>query len=234
MLMLEHKRIGYRNVRFPTALHPIGLRLVGFAGNPAPFRKIDDRPHRVLAMADRLGTVPVLRVGGDWIATNRSIARFLDTVQPEPPLFPADDERRRQVEDAERWGDEVFQMSARRLGLAAALHGPNGMIDRGAGGRLGPLLWRRSAVRFVGARFVALSTFAANAHSEQELLRGVPDMLDRIDGWIEAGVLGSEELNAADFMIVPSIALLSYRPDLASEISRRPMLRLVDRLLPKP
>jgi glutathione S-transferase len=185
-------------------------------------------------MADRLGTVPVLRVGDDWIARNRSIARFLDTMQAEPPLFPDDAERRGEVEEAQRWGDEVFQMTARRLGLAAVLRGPDGLINRGSDGRLGPLLWRHEAVRFIGARFVALSTFAANARGEQELLPAIPDMFDRIDTWIRAGVLGGEEPNAADFMIAPSIALLSYRRDLAAEIARRPMLGLIDRLLPEP
>jgi glutathione S-transferase len=234
MLMLEHKRLSYRTVLLPTALHPLGLRLAGYAGNPVPFREIDDRRHRVLAMADRLGTVPVLRVGNEWIARNRLIASFLDKVQAEPSLFPDDPERRRDVEEAERWGDEVFQMVARRLGLAAALHGLDGLSNRGGEGRLGPLLWRHQAVRFIGASFVARSTFAANARAEQQLLQAIPAMFDDIDAWIRAGVLGGEELNAADFMIAPSIALLSYRRDLSAEIARRPMLGLIDRLLPEP
>jgi glutathione S-transferase len=234
MLMLAHKRISYRAVELPTVLHPIGLRLAGFAGNPAPFRHIDDRKHRLLAAADRLGTVPVLRVGDEWIATNRSIARFLDATQPEPPLFPADEPSRREVEEAERWGDEVFQMVARRLGLAASLHGPDGLINRGGDGRLGPLLWRNGLVRSIGPRIVALSTFAATIRAERELLEEVPAMFDRIDAWIEAGVLGGDQLNAADFMITPSLALLTYRRDLAAQIASRPMLGLVDRLLPLP
>jgi hypothetical protein len=49
MLMLEHKALSYRTVELPTALHPFLLRLVGHGGNPAPFRKIDHRRHRMLA-----------------------------------------------------------------------------------------------------------------------------------------------------------------------------------------
>ena len=63
---------------------------------------------------------------------------------------------------------------------------------------------------------------------------GLPAMLDRIDGWIESGVLDGEELNAADFVIAPSLALLTYRRDLRPEIERRPAIGLIDRLLPEP
>ena len=59
-------------------------------------------------------------------------------------------------------------------------------------------------------------------------------MLDRIDSWIEAGVLGGRQLNAADFMIAPSLALILYRPDVVPLFEGRPSLELVDRLLPEP
>jgi glutathione S-transferase len=233
-LMLEHKGIPYRRVDLPAGLHPVALRLLGFAGNKASFRRIDDRPHRVLALADRMGTVPTLRIGHHWVATNRDIARFLESVQPDPPLFPADPDRRLAVEESERWGDEIFQMTARRLVLAGSLRGLNGLVDRAETGRLGPLVSRHASVRFAVARLVARFAFAANPRSEGELLAALPTMLDRIDAWIEGGVLNGEDLNAADFMIAPSLALLCYRPDLPPELERRPAIRLIDRVLPKP
>jgi hypothetical protein len=54
----------------------------------------------------------------------------------------------------------------------------------------------------------------------------------RIDEWIEEGVLNGEELYVADFMIAPSLAILTYRADAAEEIERRPARQLLDRLLP--
>ena len=39
MLMLEHKGIEYERVELPAGLHPVALRLRGFAGNPARFAK---------------------------------------------------------------------------------------------------------------------------------------------------------------------------------------------------
>jgi glutathione S-transferase len=185
-------------------------------------------------MADRLGTVPALRYGDDHVQTNREIARFLDRVAPEPPLFPADPDQRREVEEAERWGNDVFQMSARRLTLAAVLHGRDGIQDRGNDGRLGPLLWHNEWVRFAGASAIGRMTFGANRASERDLLASLPGELDKIDAWIGAGVLNAAALNAADFMIVTSLAILCYRPDLQPEIAARPAGELVDRLLPEP
>jgi glutathione S-transferase len=234
MLLLEHKGIEYERVELQTGLHPFLLRLHGFPGNPAPFRQFDERRRPMLTTLDRMGTVPALLIDGQRVKTNREIARLLEQLRPDPPLFPAEPELRQAVEEVERWGDEVFQMVARRLALAAVLHGRDALVDRGNDGRLGPLLVRQQTVRFVGARLVGRFVFGVNAPAEAELLTGLPAMLDRIDGWIEAGVLNGDDLYAADYMIAPSLALLCYRRDLEAEIERRPAIRLVDRLLPDP
>jgi len=234
MLMLEHKGIAYRRVDLLPGLHPISVRLRGFAGHRTPIRSIDGKTHRSLAALDRLGTVPSLRFGERRIQTNREIARFLERVQPEPPLFPSEEGQRRAVEDAERWGDDVLQMAARRIALAATLRGLDAFHDRGGSGRLGPLMSEHETVRVIASRVSARFGFQASADSERELLAELPAMLDEVDGLIDAGVLGGERLNAADMMIAPSLALLAYRRDLRPEIERRPAGALLDRLLPEP
>jgi glutathione S-transferase len=234
MLMLEHKGIDYERVELPTGMHPFLLPLRGFGSNPESFRQVDDdRPHRMLGMLDRLGTVPSLQIDGQRIKTNRAIARFIEELRPEPPLFPADQEHRQAVEQAERWGDEVFQMTARRLLLAARLQGRDSLINRGDDGRLGPLLFRSQRTRLAATLGIA-RIFGADGAALNELPRALPAMLDRVDGWIESGVLGGDQLNAADFMIATSWALLTYRRDLRPELEGRPAMRLVDRLLPEP
>ena len=55
-----------------------------------------------------------------------------------------------------------------------------------------------------------------------------------IDAWLAAGVLGGEQLNAADYMIAPSIALIAYRLDLRPQIEARPAGAYVERVLPEP
>lgn len=232
--MLEHKGVPYRRVELLTGMHSLSLRVRGFSGNRTPIRRIDGQTHRSLAAMDRMGTVPALRFASRRIKTNREIARFLDDVQPQPPLFPVDREHRRAVEEAERWGDEVLQMASRRVVLAAAVHGLDGLRNRGNDGRLGPLLSRSEPVRALVTRMAARFAFRASPSNERELLRTLPPMLDKVDAWIDAGVLGAGALNVADFVIAPSLALLTYKEDVRREIQARPLEALIDRVLPEP
>ena len=228
-LMLEHKRIPFRVVVLPTGAHPLLVRAAGFPGS-TPIRTVDGATYRQLALMDRLGTVPALLLDGERVQTNRKIARHLERVCPEPPLFPVEPERRRIVEDAEWWGDEVLQMAARRLLVAT----PAGELrERGARGRLGPLLARSDWLRsFVGRG--ARQSFRARAGDAEDLLRKIQPLLDKVDSWVTEDVLCAEQLTVADFAIAPSLALLSYRPDLARDLASRPAARLMDRLLPEP
>ena len=229
-LMLEHKRIQYRRIVLPTGLHPMLVRASGFPGHRTPIRTVDGSTHRELALLDRMGTVPALRLAGERVQTNRAIARFLDRLMPEPALFPSDEQHRLDVEEAESWGDDVLQMAARRTILATDL---DDLHERAADGRLGPLLTRANWLRPQLAR-TASRSFRASAAEQQRLLESIPGLLDRIDAWIERGTLGGEQLNVADFTIAPSLALLSYRADLSSEIAARAAGVLLDRLLPEP
>jgi glutathione S-transferase len=234
ILLLEHKRIAFRLVELPTGMHPLIVRTRGFPGHRVPIREVDGASHRTLALLDRMGTVPALRFGSERVQTNREISRFLDRVQPQPPLFPADAERRRAVEEAELWGDQVLQMAARRITMIGAEHGLETLWERGSRGRLDALLSRSEPMRLLVTRFSARFFFGANTQVERQLLDALPAMLEQVDAWIEAGVLGGEELNAADFMIAPSLALLAYRLDLRAEIEARPAGALLERVLPEP
>jgi glutathione S-transferase len=234
MLMLAHKGIAYELRELPSGTHPMVVRLLGFPGNRSPIRTVDGHTHAALAALDRLGTVPALAWDGERIQTNRSIARFLEYVQPQPPLLPAGEDARAAVEEAEAWGDEVLQMAARRIVMAAAARGADALHDGGGSGRLGALLVGNERVRIFASRLFGGVIFRASAATEQALLAELPAMLDRVDAWIERGVLAGAELTAADYMIAPSIALLSYRRDLCAEIARRPAGALIDRLLPLP
>ena len=42
------------------------------------------------------------------------------------------------------------------------------------------------------------------------------------------------QLNVADLMVAPSLALMLYRPDVRPQFEGRAALELVDRLLPEP
>jgi glutathione S-transferase len=233
MLMLEHKRVPYRRVDVPTLLHPLAARLHGFdAGRQT--RIAGAKRTLPLRLGDRVGTVPGLAANGRRVSTNHQIARFLDDHHPEPPLFPADPVQRRAVEEAERWGNETLQMDARRIIGGMVLREPAAFGRAAADGRMGYLLYRRELSRRLIIPLIARLIFAVDETTDRELLAQLPASLDRIDAWIAEGVLGGAQLNAADFMIAPSLALILYRADVMPLFEGRPALELVDRLLPEP
>lgn len=233
MLMLEHKGVPYSRVQFVTLTHATMARLHGFdAGGQT--RAAGGRRTVPIRMGDLLGTVPGLADGERRISTNHAIARYLDQRHPDPPLFPADAERRAQVELAEDWANETLQMAARRILLAAVIRDPD-LYGRETGdGRLGCLLYRNTRTRRLVAPLIGRLIFAASPADDPQLLRDLSAMLDQIDAWIADGVIGGEQLNVADFMIAPSLALILYRPDVLPLFEDRPALELVDRLLPEP
>src|SRR3954447_25584858 len=138
MLMLEHKGLPYRRVDIVTLMHPVVTQLRGFdAGGQT--RAAGGRRTSGLRLGDRLGTVPALAADGERISTNHGIARFLDDRHPDPPLFPANPERRRAVEEAECWANDTFQMAARRIALAWGVRDPAGASRTAGDGRMGYL-----------------------------------------------------------------------------------------------
>ena len=232
ILMFERKRVAYRRVDSVPGLHPGAVRRRGF--RPRETRVAGGRRPLVLRLGDRLGTVPALAANGQRVSTNRDIARFLDERHPEPRLLPADPERRRAVEQAERWANDVLQMEARRILLAAALNDGPALSRAAADGRMGCLLYRRRLARRLVIPVIGRFAFAVERGAERDPVAELPALLDRVDAFIADGVIGGDEPNAADFMVAPCLALILYRPDVRPMFEGRPALELVDRLLPEP
>ena len=233
ILMLGHKQVRYRRVDVPTLTHPVAVRLVGFRAS-SEIRTAGTKRPPGLRFGDRTGTVPALAAGDERVSTNHGIARFLDDRHPEPPLFPGDREQREAVEEAEQWANDTLQMAARRIALAGALRGPSAISREGADGRMGYLLYRSALARRLIIPKIGRMVFAVDGTTDAGVLADLPEMLDRIDGWIADGVLGGAQLNAADFMVAPSLALILYRLDMRPLLEGRPALELVDRILPEP
>lgn len=233
MLMLDHKRVPYRCVEFVTITHSAMARLHGFdAGGQT--RSAGGRRTLGLRFGDLLGTVPGLAANGERVSTNHGIARYLDEHHPDPLLFPADPQRRAAVEEVEGWANETLQMAARRILGVAMRRDPATFSRLAADGRLGYLLYRRELVRRLILPTLVRTVFSTGPAADRELLADLAAMLDRIDGWIGDGLLNGAQLNAADFMVAPSLALILYRPDVRPMFEGRPALELVDRLLPEP
>jgi glutathione S-transferase len=233
ILMLEHKGVPYERKDIVTLMHPLVVRLHGFdAGGQT--RSVEGRRTLGLKLGDRFGTVPALAANGHRISTNHRIARFLDEHHPNPPLLPSDPARRRAIEKVERWANEDLQMTARRIPGAAGVRDPAAFSKATAVGRMGYLLYRRELTRRLVAPRILGQVFRANPARDDELLAELATMLDQIDAWIGEGLIGGAQLNVADFMVAPSLALILYRTDVRPMFEGRPALELVDRLLPEP
>jgi glutathione S-transferase len=210
--MLEHKGIPYKRVDLPPVVSRGYMRL-RFPGT----------------------RVPALVVEGRKIQGSRNISRELDVMKPEPPLFPADPERRAAVEEAERWGDEEFQQMPRTISWWALKRrrGDLGSFleDAGPGARFG-MPSRVAVATSAPLLRMAIRLNDSTDDTVRSTLAAIGPALDEADRLIAAGVIGGVEPNAADFQIAASVALLRTFEDVRQAIDGRPAAALAERLYP--
>ena len=209
-LMLEHKGLEYDFVKLPPAVHAPTMLMLGFPTMGVPAIKVDD-----------------VRVQG-----TRWIARALDELYPDKPLlFPADPAQRRKVQDAERWGEDL-QNAVRRIFYCAARRDRKAFLSVLGAGR-GPI--KSLGMRMLAPAVIKLATGLHRASDEagREDIQLLPERMDRIDAWIDEGVLGGEQLNAADYQIGVNVAALMLSDDLTPYIEGRPAAALARRVLPE-
>jgi glutathione S-transferase len=208
-LMLEHKGIPYKRTDLMPVVSKVALRAVGFPGN----------------------TVPALKIDGDKVQGSRQIARELERLRPEPALLPADPEKRTAVEEAERFGDEELQHPIRQLLWWGFKQDKEPLRSYSEGAKIGVPIGL--AVK-TGGPLIALSARFNEASDEnaRAALEELPHLLDRVDAWIQSGVLGGEQLNVADFQIAPSLGLAMTLDDLRPAIENRPAGALARRVVP--
>jgi glutathione S-transferase len=177
-------------------------------------------------------TVPALRLDGARVQGSRAIARALDALRPQPPLYPRDPERRQAVLQAEAWGDEVLQPVPRRLVWAALKRDRSTLESYLEGAKLG--IPTGLAAR-TAAPSVALS--ARLNHATDEAVRRdlavLPGLVERMDELLREGVIGGAERNAADFQVATSVSLLLTLADARPLIEGRPAERHAREIVPR-
>ena len=209
-LMLQQKGIEYRRVDLMPVISKAVLKALRFPGV----------------------TVPALKIGGRRIQGSLQIARELDRMRPEPPLFPGEAERRAAVEEAERWGDDRLQGMARRIWWNAIGRDRSSIGTYAEGARLGiPIgLAVKTAPPIIAA---SVRFNRADDDSVRADLAALPGVLERVDDWIEEGVLGGETVNAADLQVATSLRLLITLDDVRGAIADRPAGELATRVVPE-
>ncbi len=208
-LMLEHKGISFKRTDLLPVISKGVLRALGFPRN----------------------TVPAIKIDGVKVQGSRPIARELERLRPESPLFPADPEQRAVVEEAERFGDEELQHPVRQILWWSIKRDRKPLRSYSEGAKIGMPI---GLAMKTAAPIVALSARFNEATDEnvKRDLAALPGLLDKVDSWIAAGVLNGEQLNAADFQIAPSLGLALTLADLKPAIEGRPAGALARRVVP--
>jgi glutathione S-transferase len=210
-LMLKRKGLQYKRRDLITAMHIPILKAMGFGSR----------------------TVPAMKSDGRKVQGTRQISRYLDELQPQPPLFPADAERRAAVEEAERWGDEQLQSVPRRLAwfalgrdrsdLKGFMEGYKlGLPTSVAVATAGPIIWAEQKIN------------KATPDAVRADLQRLPELLDHVDELIARGVIGGDQPNAADYQIATSVRLLLAFEQLAPMIASRPAGAFAQKVAPDP
>lgn len=208
--MVAHKRIPHRVVSLMPGIHPLLVRFAGFDGH----------------------TVPALALDGHMVQGTRRISRFLDGIEPDPPLFPVDPAARREVEEAERWGEQVLQPVPRRVFRHILVVSEATRV------------WFATEIARVPAPAAMATLFmpvmralaaksGANGERVREDVARLPELLDHADALIARGTIGGPAPNAADFQVLASVRILLEFQDLAHLLEGRPCAPAARRLYPR-
>jgi glutathione S-transferase len=209
--MLDHKRLPYRYVELLAGAHPPSLWALGFRG----------------------ATVPAIRLpDGRRVQGSRAIAQALEQIAPSRPLYPREPAARAAVANAERWGEAVLQPIPRRLirwGLRRHLRQRQWFADVAS-----PL----PAPEIAGALLTPIVPVFARAAGASDVqvqrdLSELPALLDEVDRLLQQGVIGGDQLNAADFQIASSLRMLLAMRDVGQLLSGHPAEIFAIRVFPE-
>jgi glutathione S-transferase len=208
--MLDQKGLSYRYVQLLGGVHPLSLFALGFRG----------------------ATVPAIRLpDGRRVQGSVAIGRALEQIVPSPSLYPSEPAARAAAEQAERWGEAVLQPVPRRLirwGLRHHLH------QRRWFAAVATPLPAPAVVGILLTPVVPAFVWQAGASDERVRrdLAELPGLLDEVDRLLETGVIGGEQLGAADFQIASTVRMLLAMEDVGRLVARRPAEHYARRVVP--
>jgi glutathione S-transferase len=208
--MLEHKRLSHRYVELLAGSHPLQLFARGFRGPTVPALELPD---------------------GRRMQGSLAIARALEALAPLPSLYPADPGVRSAAEEAERWGEAVLQPIPRRLirwGLRHSLRQRQWFAE------IATPLPAPALVGIALTPVVPVFTWQSGASEERVRsdLEALPSLLDEVDRLLADGVIGREDLGAADFQIAATVRTLMARGDVGRLVAGRPAETFARRVVP--
>lgn len=146
-------------------------------------------------------TVPVLQIDGRTIGDSTEIIAALESIHPEPPLYPIDAAERARAIELEDWFDENLGPHARLLSFYELIQEPDVFAEVAATAVPGPLGKAKSLVgayarAFTSIRFGANSDEAAGRAREAIIVA-----LDKLEAELDQGdgeFLVGDHLSVAD------------------------------------
>ena len=177
-------------------------------------------------------TVPALRADGEKVVGSKEIVRWVEARHPDPPLYPADPEARAEVVEAEDWGEEVLQPIGRTVVVLAIRRDLSSLPSYFAEARV-PL--PTPVLKAIGPVIIRMSQRLNGSYLDpaREALAALPGHLDKIDGWVEEGVLAGETANAADLQIGATLAILRTVEDVRPIIDEHRAAEIVWKFFPR-
>jgi glutathione S-transferase len=132
-------------------------------------------------------TVPVLQIDGRAIGDSTEIIAALESIHPEPPLYPIDAEQRARAIELEDWFDENLGPHARLLSFYELIQEPEIFAEVAAESVPGPLGRAKPVVGAYARAFTSLR-FGANSDAAAERAReAILAALDKLEAELERG-----------------------------------------------
>jgi glutathione S-transferase len=208
--MLERKGLPFRYVELLSGFHPPSLRALGFPGVTVPAVKLPD---------------------GRRVQGSLAIAQALEELAPEPSLYPSAPDLRAKAHQAERWGEATLQPVPRRLirwGLRRHLSQRRWFAD------VASPLPAPGVMAVLLSPIVPLFTHQVGATDQRVRadLAELPGLLDEVDRLLFEGVIGGDQLGAADFQIGASVRTLLAFADVGGLVAGRPAEVFARRAVP--
>jgi glutathione S-transferase len=208
--LLERKGLTYRYVELLGGAHPLALFALRFPEATVPAAKLPD---------------------GRRVQGSLAIAEVLEKIVPTPSLYPSEPTARAGAQEAERWGEAILQPVPRRLirwGLRHHLAQRRWFADV-ASPLPAPALM---AILFTPVVPLFVRQAGASDERVRRDLAELPKLLDKVDSLLESGVIGGEELGAADFQIGSSVRVLIAMQDICRLVAGRPAESFARRVVP--
>jgi glutathione S-transferase len=146
-------------------------------------------------------TVPVLQVDGRAIGDSTEIIAALESLYPEPPLYPIDAEERARAIELEDWFDENLGPQARLLPFYELIQEPEIFAEVAAESVPGPLGKAKPVVGAYARAYTSLRWGANSSEDAKQAREAIVTAFDKLEAELERGngeFLVGEGLSVAD------------------------------------